>query len=385
MLDAFDVMLYALVLAAMMTDLSMDKATAGILGSLTLVASAAGGFAFGVVADRFGRTRALMASVLLYAIFTAACGLAQNVQQLAVFRVLLGLGMGGEWAAGAALVAETWPEQHRGKALGLMQSSWAIGYALAAVITAVVLPLAGWRVVFFVGILPAFFTLWIRRNVEEPAIWLSSRSRARSAHPPAPARIFVPGRRRVTVALTAMNAFAMFAWWGFNLWVPAYLSLPAGGGGAGLGAARMSLLVIAMQAGMWFGYISFGFISDAAGRKRTYVAYLLAAAVLLAVYGSIRSPLLLLFLGPVVAFFGTGHFTGFGAVSAEIFPTAVRATAQGVTYNTGRIVSAAAPYLVGSWADSLGFGAAFTLAAGAFLLAAACWIWIPETRGRRLE
>ncbi len=166
MLDSFDVMLYALLLTSMMPELGLSKEIAGILGSVTLLASAAGGLFFGVVADRYGRTRALMASVLIYSIFTAACGLAQNVAQLAVFRVLLGIGMGGEWASGAALVSETWPAEHRGKALGLMQSAWAIGYGAAAVVTTLVLPRWGWRAVFFVGILPAFLTLWVRHSVE---------------------------------------------------------------------------------------------------------------------------------------------------------------------------------------------------------------------------
>src|SRR5512136_1146436 len=156
MLDSFDVMLYALVLAALMKDLGMAKFTAGMLGSATLVASAVGGLVFGVVADRHGRTRALISSILIYSVFTAACGFAQTVAQLAVFRVFLGLGMGGEWASGAALVSETWPAEHRGKALGLMQSAWAVGYAAAAAVSALVLPRWGWRAVFFVGVIPAF-------------------------------------------------------------------------------------------------------------------------------------------------------------------------------------------------------------------------------------
>ena len=135
MLDAFDVMLYALVLTAVISDLGLTKATAGLIGSVTLVAGAVGGVAFGVVADRYGRTRALMGSILMYSVFTAMCGLAQTGWQLALFRIGLGLGMGGEWASGAALVAETWPDEHRGKALGLMQSAWAVGYALAAIVT----------------------------------------------------------------------------------------------------------------------------------------------------------------------------------------------------------------------------------------------------------
>jgi len=379
MLDSFDVMLYALVLAAIIPDLGLSKEIAGLLGSVTLLAAAAGGVAFGVIADRFGRTRALMASVLIYSVFTAACGLAQNVAQLAVFRILLGIGMGGEWASGAALVSETWADEHRGKALGLMQSAWAIGYASAALVTMIVLPRWGWRAVFMVGILPAFLTLWVRARVEEPKIWRDA--------PPARGSlttIFRGGLARLTIPLTIMNAFTLFGWWGFNLWLPGYLSLPVSAGGRGFSATTMSWFVIAMQVGMWFGYVTFGFISDAVGRKRTYIVYTSAAALLILVYISISEPLALLILGPFVAFFATGFFSGFGAVTAEIYPTEVRASAQGFTYNMGRITSALAPFVVGSLAQKHGFQAALSLTSIAFLLAAVTWRWIPETRGRPL-
>src|ERR671923_712211 len=174
MLDSFDVMLYALLVATLIRELGMTPATGGLLASLTLVASAAGGILFGIIADRYGRTRALIASVLIYSIFTAACGFAQTAAQLAVFRVLLGVGMGGEWATGAALVSETFPARHRGKALAFVQSAWAIGYGLAALVNLLVMPRWGWRGVFFVGVLPALFTLWIRRRVEEPPMWTSA-------------------------------------------------------------------------------------------------------------------------------------------------------------------------------------------------------------------
>lgn len=384
MLDAFDVMLYALVLADIIRELGMSRESAGALGSLTLLASAAGGILFGVLADRYGRTRALIASVLIYSIFTAACGLAQTVAQLAVFRIFLGIGMGGEWASGAALVSETWPAQHRGKALGLMQSAWAIGYGAAAMVTGLVLPYWGWRAVFFVGILPAFFTLWVRRHVEEPALWRESR-RTPVPWSAALATIFRPPLLGLTLAVTLMNAFTMFAWWGFNLWLPSYLRFPADQGGVGLSARVMSLFVIAMQVGMWFGYVTFGFVSDTIGRKKTYVVYLVTAAILLFAYVSIRNPTALLVLGPLVAFFATGYFSGFGAVTAEIYPTAIRATAQGFTYNIGRIASAVAPLAVGTLAQTHGFGTALWLSSAAFLLAALVWAWIPETGGRELR
>ena len=382
MLDSFDVMLYALVLAVLMTDLGMDNATGGSLASLTLVASAIGGVLFGVIADRFGRVRALVMSILIYSVFTAACGFAQTVRQLAVFRVFLGIGMGGEWASGAALVSETWPSEHRGKALGLMQSSWAIGYAVAAAVTAIVLPIWGWRAVFFVGILPALFTLWIRRDVAEPEIW---RARVESGKPRGSLRdIFRGSLLPLTIALTLMNACIMFAWWGFNLWIPAYLSLPINEGGIGLSAYAMSGFVIAMQVGMWCGYVTFGFASDIFGRKRTYVIYVLTAALLILAYTSTRSPSVLLVLGPLVAFFGTGSFSGFGAVTAEIYQTDIRATAQGFTYNIGRLASAFAPFVVGSLADTHGFETALSISSIAFVLAGVSWIWIPETKGRKL-
>lgn len=382
MLDSFDVMLYALVLAELLRDpvLQLTAPVAGQLGSITLLAAAAGGVAFGVIADRFGRKRALMAAVLIYSVFTAACGLAQNVAQLAVFRVLLGFGMGGEWATGVALVSETFPARHRGKALAFVQSSWAIGYGLAAVVNLLVMPIWGWRGVFFVGVLPALFTIWIRQRLEEPEMWRRSQASARGQI----SALFAPGVARITVFITLMNACTLFGWWGLNLWVPAYLNLAPDRGGIGLSSAAMSWFVIAMQVGMWFGYVSFGFIADAIGRKRTYVIFVATAAVLLPLYGVLREPVALLFLGPLVAFFGTGYYSGFGAVIAELYPTAVRATAAGVCYNVGRIASAAAPFVVGTIAAERGFGAAFTITGVAFLLAALAWVGIPETSNREL-
>jgi MFS family permease len=188
----------------------------------------------------------------------------------------------------------------------------------------------------------------------------------------------------VTVALTLMNAATMFAWWGLNLWIPSYLSLPTDQGGIGLTTLAMSSFIVAMQVGMWLGYVTFGFISDRFGRKPTYVVYLLAAAALVFFYSTLRTPLALLALGPFVAFFGTGYFSGFGAITAEIYPTTIRASAQGFTYNIGRLASAAAPFVVGTLAQERGFGAAFVTTAVAFAVAAAFWLVIPETRGRQL-
>jgi MFS family permease len=380
MLDAMDVLLYAFVLDHVRAEFGIDDRTSGLLLALPLVASAFGGVLFGWLADRLGRRTALMASILVYSAATAACGFVTSVGQLAAARLIVGLGMGGEWATGAALVAETWPAAHRGKAMGLMQSAWAIGYAAAAALNALVLPVFGWRAVFFAGLLPALVTLWIRRSVEESAMWQVAPSAGRVRL----ADVLSGPAGRHTWTLAAMNAATMFAWWGLFSWIPSFLSRPLAQGGAGLSLLQSSTWIVLMQTGMWCGYVSFGFISDAFGRRRTYVTYLLVAAALVPVYALTRDPTALLLLGPFVAFFGTGYFSGFGAVSAEMFPTSVRATAQGLTYNLGRGLSAAAPFTVGALAATYGLGAALLVTSAAFLVAALFWVWLPETGGREL-
>lgn len=385
MLDSFDVNLYALVLAAVMADLQFGKSMAGLIGSITLVAAAGGGIVFGLAADRFGRTRALIGSILIYSVFTGACGFAQSAWQLLVVRALLGIGMGGEWASGAALVSETWPDEHRGKALGIVQSSWAVGFAAAAIVTQLVLPHWGWRAVFFVGVLPALATAWVLKRVEEPRLWQAARARGEMRKASGALKdLFTGPMLKLTVFVTLMNACTLYGYWAFTQWVPAYLELSPARGGLGLGSYK-TLLLVAMNVGMWFGYVTFGLVSDRVGRKRTYVTYVLAAAFFVMAYASLRSPWALLMLGPFVGFFGAGYFSGFGAVTAEIYPTKIRATAQGFTYNLGRVASAAAPWTVGTLADSHGFAAAFATAAAAFVLAAVAWIWIPETKGRAIE
>ena len=381
MLDAMDVMLYSLVLAYLIHEFGMSTRTAGLLNSLTLGASAIGGFFFGVLADRIGRTRALMASILVYSISSAACGLSHSIPQLAVFRFLLGLGMGGEWSCGAALVAETWRAEHRGRALGLMQSAYAIGEAIAAIVVLLVFPHFGWRAVFFVGVLPALLVFWIYRGVPEPELWLN---RAKEKRPAVFRKLLQKDVFRNGLLATTMNAFGMFGYWGLFTWIPGYLSLPISKGGRGLSLVVGTTFYLALSPGKWLGYASFGFFADAFGRKKPYFSYLLIAAILVPLYGVIRNPILLLLLGPFVAFFGTGFFSGYAAIASEIFPGEIRAAAMGLSYNLGRGLSAVAPFAVGAIATRFGFLPGFFLLAGAFLTAALPALLLPETRGREL-
>jgi len=382
MLDAMDVSLYALVLAALVSSLGMDTKTAGSLSSLTLIASAIGGFLFGVLADRIGRVRALMASILVYALASAASGFSHTVTQLAVFRFVLGLGMGGEWTTAAALIAETWRAEHRGKALGFMQSSYAIGEALAALAFFLVMPRFGWRGVFFVGVLPALLVFWIQRRVPEPELWKQRAAKNPKTHL---RRLLEKDVFRNGVLATAMNACTMFGYWGLFTWIPGYLSLPPSQGGRGLSLVKTTGFFLAMCLGKWLGYSLFGFFSDAFGRRKPYFFYLLIAAALIPLYGMSRSDFWLLMLGPFVAFFGTGYFSGYAAIASELFPGEIRAAAMGLSYNIGRGLSAVAPLAVGALALRFGIGRAFFLEAGAFLMAALLSLALPETRGQQLD
>ncbi|MCK7514290.1 MAG: MFS transporter [Desulfobacterales bacterium] len=301
--------------------------------------------------------------------------------------IFLGLGMGGEWASGAALVSETWPAEHRGKALGIVQSSWAVGYAAAAAVAALVLPVWGWRGVFFVGVMPGLLHA-LDPEAGRGAGDLEGRPARRRRRVRAGfGEIFGRRRLRLTLLITADERLHDVRLVGFQPLAPGLpVACPSDRAAWASRRGRCRGLVIFMQAGMWLGYITFGFISDRLrpqevlrriphGRRRLHARFTPGPA----------QPLVLLLLGPFVAFFGTGYFTGFGALTAEIYPTAVRATAQGITYNTGRIVSAAAPFVVGSLAQTRGFGFSFTLIAAAFLAAAVFWAGIPETKGKALE
>jgi MFS family permease len=339
-------MLYALVLALMMRDLGMSKTTARLLGTLTLLASGLGGVLFGFLADRIGRKQALMASILTYSVCPFASGLATSIAMLAAARFVLGLGMGGEWNTGATLVAESWPTEFRAKAISIVQSSWAIGFAVAALVAGPVARYFGWRAVFFLGILPALVTLWIRRGVPESAMWekqesLGAKAAVAGAHLATLKRratqnhsgdqvaelpmdaagadsssfaliLRVPYLRH-TFALLLFNFCGMFAWWGLFTWLPPYLSLPVSQGGHGFGVmGTTSLLVVLNLFGMFPGYFSFGWVADHLGRRKAFLIYSLTAALLIPLYAAARSPVVLMVLGTVVGVLRDGDILRLG-------------------------------------------------------------------------
>jgi MFS family permease len=391
MLDAMDFMLYAMAVDQLRRYFGFGDDVAGMLGTVTLIMSGIGGLTFGYVSDRFGRTRALMATIAIFSLASLGAATSQSVVQLLLWRALLGLGMGGEWASGAVLVSETWPAAHRNKAISIMQSGWAIGYIFAAILAALILgrPELGdsaWRWLFVAGVLPALLTLWIRRNVREPEAWTRRQATA-DAHVNPFAAIFGPRLLGRTVRIILLGSAVQFAYWGIFFWLPSFLARPIADGGAGLGIRSLGW-IIPVQIGAYLGYLTFGFIADRLGRRPTFVMFMVAAAVLVFVYGRMgASPTVLMLLGPVLGYFGHGYFSLFGSFVAELFPTAVRGTGQGTSYNVGRMAGAVAPFTIGALAGmpGIGIGLALGVTSAFFLLAAGLIFTLPDRSGQALE
>ena len=386
-LDGFDVLLYSNVQIHVMTALGIhSKAIAGLPNAFMLLASGIGGILFGFIADRIGRTKALMLSILTYSLCSLGSGFSTSIYMLIAFRFVLGLGMGGEWNTGATLVAETWPTHLRAKAIAIVQSAWAWGLAAAALVAWIVLDKLhkDWRFVFFVGVLPALVTLWIRKSVPESEMWKQQRDRTTAKAPFS--EIFSPVFRKQTIFLLLLNVFGLFAWWGLFSWMPPYLTLPVEKGGRGLSMMNTTTLLVTLNlVGMFPGYLFYGLAADKLGRKLSLILYTLCAAGLIPFYAAARTPWIILVLGALVGFFGTGFFAGSGIIGSELFPTRVRARALGFTYNGARALSCIAPYTIGWVGDKKGLSAAFLLCAIAFVLTALMATQLPETKGKQLE
>lgn len=383
MLDIMDLMLFAMVIKYVIVDLGMDQSSAGLVMSATLMATAAGGLVFGFLADRLGRARSMMLSIICYSVGTALCGLADTLGQLMLFRIIVGLGVGGEWSAGSALVSETWPAKHRGKVMAWVQSAFAAGYAAAAVVAALVIPIAGWRWVFAVGLLPALLAFYVRRHVKEPDIWLNQTKRLSFGE--TVRELFGGQYARNTWIGLAFTTAAMCGYWGLFTWIPTYLATPVADGGPGLDLVKSTIWIVIMQVGAAAGFITFGYIADRIGRKKAFLLFFLASAVVVPIFATIRSPEMLMLFGVVVAYFGTGFYSGFAPTFAELFPTTIRATAQGFVYNGGRAIAAIAPFLIGFISTRYGVTSGLVTTAAFFALAGLIvWVFLPETKGREL-
>ncbi len=393
--DAMDATIYAMVLHPALHDLLGRSGTAtaeavgwygGIIFSGFLVGWALGGVLFGVLADRFGRTRVLVVTILIYAVFTGMAALSQTWWQLGLFRFLTALGIGGEWAAGAALVAEVWPEQKRAKAAGVLQSAWAAGFFLAALIH-LLLREHGWRPVFVVGVAPAFVALLVRLWVKEPERWLRARQGA-STDRVRLAELFSPALRRATLIGSGLAFVAVFGLWGATNWTPTLVrELPEIRTlDPSDVAARISYATMMLNVGALVGYLSFGPLADRFGRRAVFALMCAGSLILLpATFLWSRSYTQVLLLLPLLGFFNNGIFSGFPIYLPELYPTRLRATGAGFCFNIGRALASLGPFLTG-WLVAVlgGFGRAASAIALIYLLGLCLLPFAPETRGKPL-
>ncbi|WP_420312308.1 MFS transporter [Streptomyces sp. YS-B37] len=388
-LDSYDYFTLPLSMVALAAYFGLDSGQTGLFTTVTLVVSAVGGAIAGVFADRVGRVKALMITVITYAVFTVACGFAPNYETLLVFRALQGLGFGGEWAVGAILVAEYASAKHRGRTLGAVQSSWAVGWALAAVVYTLVFSFLGddlaWRVMFWTGALPALLVLWVRRRVhdapEATAVREQNTQKGSFAAIFKPGTAEAPGLLRTTVFAGLLSTGVQGGYYTLATWVPTYLKTERGLSVVGTGGYLTFLI-----SGAFLGYLTGGYLTDVLGRKRNIWLFALLSAICILAYTHIPSGsnTLLLVLGFPLGFCMSAIFSGFGSYLSELYPTALRGTGQGFTYNTGRAVGAVFPTLVGFLADSWGVGGALVFGAIGYGIAALALLGLPETRGKEL-
>ncbi|MDI3423176.1 MFS transporter [Streptomyces luteolus] len=382
-LDSYDYFTLPLSMVAISAYFALDSGQTGLFTTVTLVVSAVGGALAGVLADRVGRVKALMLTVITYAVFTVACGFAPNYETLLLFRALQGLGFGGEWAVGAILVAEYATAKHRGRTLGAIQSAWAVGWGLAVVVYTLVFQFLdeglAWRVMFFTGALPALLVIYVRRNVSDAPEAAEARKQSREKG--SFAAIFQPGMLRTTLFAVLLSTGVQGGYYTLSTWIPTYLKTERGLSVVGTGGYLAVLIT-----GAFIGYLTGGYLTDLLGRKKNIALFAFLSALCILSFSAIPEGAngVLLVVSFPLGFCMSAIFSGFGSFLSELYPTAVRGTGQGFTYNAGRGIGAIFPTLVGFLANSWGVGGALVFGALAYGIAVLALLGLPETRGKEL-
>jgi len=383
--DAFDFMVFSFVLASLIELWGLDRGQAGLLGTVTLIFSAIGGWIAGMLADRFGRVRVLQWTILWFSCCTLAIGFAQNFEQVFVLRALQGLGFGGEWAVGAVLIGEIIEPKHRGKAVGMVQSGWAVGWGAAAILYSVaysVLPESlAWRSLFWVGILPALLVLYVRKHVPEPPAYVAAAARRASAARQSVWVIFSRPLLRRTVLASLLCTGIQGGFYAMSTWLPAYLRIER----------QLSVLdtggyLFVIIAGSFCGYMAGAYLVDFWGRRRNFIVFSVLSMVSVWLY--LALPLTnaeMLWLGFPLGFSSCGIFSGVGAYLTELFPSECRANGQSFTYNFGRGIGALFPSLVGLLSHATGLATAIAIFSGvAYGVVLLMVLLLPETKGASL-
>jgi MFS family permease len=383
-LDALDVQVFSFVIPVIVGLGLLTRDQLGDIATSTLVLSAIGGWLAGMLADRIGRVRTLQITVVWFAVFTALCGLTNGYWQLLICRGLQGLGFGGEWAAGSVLMGEVIAARHRGRAVGFVQSSWSLGWALAAGIAALIFTFVpqdyAWRCLFLIGILPAFATFLVRRLVPEPEAF--EHVHAEASDRPSLMAIFGPRLWWTTLRGSLLALGAQGGYYAITTWLPTFLRTERHL--TLVGSTSYTMVIIA---GSFAGYIVSAYLNDWIGRRAGFILFALGSGIVVVAYTHLPvSDGVILFLGFPLGFFASGIFSGMGPVFTELFPTELRGAGQGFCYNVGRGLAAFFPALVGRASATMPLGEAIGIfAAAAYALVVIAALALPETRGRELR
>jgi MFS family permease len=382
-LDGMDILLYSFVIPTLISLWSMSRGDAGLIATVALLVSALGGWIGGIISDRWGRVVTLQVTIAWFSLFTGLSGLTNSFEQLLIVRALQGLGFGAEWAVGAALLGEMVRPEHRGKALGLVQSAWAVGWGAAAIvytITFYFLPETwAWRALFFIGVLPGLFVVYLRRYVHESEVF----ERDHSRHPKAGrfTEIFSAPIVFTTVLAALLATGVQGGYYGVMTWLPTYLKEVRH-----LSVLNTSSYLAVVIVASWLGYVAGAYCSDAFGRRKTFLLFSICCVLTVIAYTFIPiSDALMLVLGFPLGFFASGTYSGLGAYFSELFPTRLRGAGMGFAYNFGRAVGATFPALVGFLSSRIPLGTAIGIfTTGAYALVVVAILMLPETRGRVL-
>jgi benzoate transport len=379
-MDGFDLLILGFMLRVISADLHLTPTEAASLVTATLVGAVLGGFIFGILSDRLGRVRVLTWTIVLFAVFTGLCALAQGYWDLLIYRTIAGVGLGGEFGIGMALVAEAWPASKRARASSYVGLGWQSGVLAAAIVTPLLLPVIGWRGMFAVGIFPAVAAYFIRRKLHEPEIFIANKAKDPDAAFSLRLLVADKDTTKTSLGMVILCSVQNFGYYGIMIWLPNYLSTRFG-----YGLTQSMVWTGVTIAGMALGIFLFGHIADRVGRRPAFFSYMFGAAIMVMVYSRLVDPTALLIGGAVMGFFVNGMLGGYGALISELYPTAARATAQNVFFNIGRAVAGFGPLAVGALSASYGFETAIALLALLYIVdIVALFLLVPERRGAEL-
>ena len=384
-MDGFDLLILGFMLSAISADLNLTPAQSGSLVTWTLIGAVVGGILFGALSDRYGRVRVLTWTIVLFAVFTGLCAIAQGYWDLLIYRTIAGIGLGGEFGIGMALAIEAWPAKHRAKAASYVALGWQVGVLVAALLTPVLLPHIGWRGMFVVGIFPAFVAWYLRTRLHEPEIF-SQKQTALSTQKTSKLESFKllvkdKATTKVSLGVVVLTSVQNFGYYGIMIWMPNFLSKQLGFSltKSGLWTA---VTVCGMMAGIWI----FGRLADRIGRKPSFLLFQLGAVISIITYSQLTDPTAMLVAGAFLGMFVNGMMGGYGALMAEAYPTEARATAQNVLFNLGRAVGGFGPVVVGAIVSAYTFSIAIAFLAIIYVIDMVATVFlVPELKGKELS